>query len=220
MKKSDTLCDNCPLRGVGLAHMRDVANGYGGIMLETLRRGQPLATGPVGTTYAFLRSGALKIEALSADGTSDVIGLVLAGEPIVVSHADAPIIATALQDSKICRLSVPAILGRDDRSAVILSTFCASALQQAIDDQQRLGRFRRGDATDRLAAFLADLSARTETTHVRLPMSRIDIASYLSLRPESVSRALATLEKGGHVVRESIRTFRLLDRTDEARRAS
>ena len=123
MKKSGTLCDNCPLREVGLAHVRDVANGYGGVILESLKRGQPLATGPVGTTYAFLRAGALKIESLSANGTSDVIGVVLAGEPIVVSHADAPNIATAIEDSKICRLSVQAVLSRDDRSAVILSTF-------------------------------------------------------------------------------------------------
>ena len=222
MKRNDDLCENCPLRGIGLAHARDVAGGFGGVTLETLERGQSFAADRFGATYAFLRAGTLRIEALCPEGASDVIGFVHAGEPIVISHADAPVIATALETSKVCRLSVPAVLGRDDRSGVVLSTYCAAALQQAVDDQQRLGRFRQGDAVRRLGLFLDDLSQRTGSRQVTLTMSRSDIADYLAIRPESVSRALATLEEEGVIRRDSVRAIRLLDqaRTPEQRRAA
>jgi CRP-like cAMP-binding protein len=50
-----------------------------------------------------------------------------------------------------------------------------------------------------------------DTTVIPLQMSRGDIAAYLALSPESLSRATATLERRGLVAFESKRQARLLD---------
>ena len=58
----------------------------------------------------------------------------------------------------------------------------------------------RLDATGRVATFLLALATRsghctTEPTNIHLPMLRIDIADYLSISVETVSRALSDLKR-------------------------
>ena len=68
-------------------------------------------------------------------------------------------------------------------------------------------------AAERVAAFLRDLYARTGGGGlVRLPMHRSDIADYLGLTPETVSRALTTLVKRGFIAHAGLHDFRIFDR--------
>jgi CRP/FNR family transcriptional regulator len=75
----------------------------------------------------------------------------------------------------------------------------------------------RRDAPGRLAMFIA-LMARNEvgsdTTDdlIPVPMSRTDIAEYLNLTPEAVSRATQRLAKDGIAVFDGRHTIRILDR--------
>jgi CRP/FNR family transcriptional regulator len=56
-------------------------------------------------------------------------------------------------------------------------------------------------AAEKVATFLLLLAKRqgrvTGDTHVRLPMSRLDIADYLGMRFETVSRNLSKLKNNG-----------------------
>ena len=205
MKNSDALCAGCPLRKIGLRYMRDIANGYGGLTVEQLAEGDTLPTRPIRNSYAFLRSGVLKLDAISTDGNTSVIGFLFTGEPIPFSHVEAPVIGTALVPSTICRLSAPAILSRKEGAGHILDTYWSAALSQAIADQQRLASSRQGEAAERLHWFLTDISERTASRDISLCMSRADIGAYLGLRPESVSRAFKTLEQRGRIIRKGVR---------------
>jgi len=62
-------------------------------------------------------------------------------------------------------------------------------------------------AAFRVASFLADVSMRMGKPHyLKLPMTLLDIADYLGLKMETVSRTLAALESSGAIVRPSYRT--------------
>lgn len=57
----------------------------------------------------------------------------------------------------------------------------------------------RKTAIERLAAFLIDMSERNRAKSIRLPMSRQDIADYLGLMAESVSRNFTSLKRSGAI---------------------
>jgi CRP/FNR family nitrogen fixation transcriptional regulator len=69
------------------------------------------------------------------------------------------------------------------------------ALERAQNHMLLLGR---KNAPERSATFLLVLSEHLmEDGHVDLPISRIDIADYLGLTSETVSRSLTQLERQG-----------------------
>ena len=69
------------------------------------------------------------------------------------------------------------------------------SLERAQDHILMLGR---KSALEKIATFLIDLAERSpDGDHVELPMSRTDIADYLGLTIETVSRSLTQLEREG-----------------------
>jgi CRP/FNR family transcriptional regulator len=79
-------------------------------------------------------------------------------------------------------------------------------------------------AEQRVAAFLLDIAARHEAMglngdHFVLGMSRADMASYLALKHETVSRALSHLA-GTNCIVVQRRELRILDRAGLRRNAS
>jgi len=77
------------------------------------------------------------------------------------------------------------------------------------DHARLLGRF---SAIERLSAFLVECSERSKARDfVTLEMTRQDIADYLGLTVETVSRGLAQLKRDGMVQFVSARQLKLLD---------
>jgi len=69
------------------------------------------------------------------------------------------------------------------------------------------------NAQCRLATFLIDLSVRTgKTENLDLPMPHQDIADYVGLSIETVSRVITQFERSGFVIRTSARSLMLRDR--------
>jgi CRP-like cAMP-binding protein len=73
----------------------------------------------------------------------------------------------------------------------------------------------RRDAVGRLAMFLVMLeqNAPRHDSRIDLPMSRSDIASYLGLSLESVSRAVSRLERTSVIAFQGRHELRVLDRS-------
>ena len=94
--------------------------------------------------------------------------------------------------------------------------FLAKVTHELRDAQRRAILINRRDAVGRMAMFITmmrrelQLIAPTDR-EVPLPMSRSDIANYLGLSLESVSRAAAELERRGIVKFESRHLARILD---------
>lgn len=72
------------------------------------------------------------------------------------------------------------------------------ALQNLVRAQEHLLLLGRQNAVERVAAFLADMAERQGgLEHIDLPMSRTDIADYLGLTIETVSRVFSRLKQKG-----------------------
>lgn len=142
-----------------------------------------------------VRAGTVKTRQLDKDGHEHVLAFYLPGEvigPDAIYPAQFPCDAIALEDAQFCRFSFPAMsLLATEKPAVQKHLF------RLIGQRLGMSRLLAGDysADERMAAFLIDLGDRYaargfSATRFRLSMSRGDIASYLCLAAETVSRTL------------------------------
>lgn len=86
------------------------------------------------------------------------------------------------------------------------------ALTSFANAQHHLLRLGRMNALEKLASFLTDLLERQESDNVVvLQMQRCDIADYLGLTFETVSRVLRSLKDGGIIKVPSIDRIEIVD---------
>jgi CRP-like cAMP-binding protein len=117
--------------------------------------------------------------------------------------------AEALADSVVVVARRPA-MGDDGDPAMTrqLWRLAVAELRRSQDHVLTLGR---RSASERVASFLVDLAERIgEGGAVELPMSRQDIADYLGLTIETVSRTLTQFQVLGLIRLEGSRLVRLL----------
>jgi len=140
-------------------------------------------------TYKVLNDGRRQISSFYLPG--EIFGLEVGGE-----HTFS---AEAVADSKILvirRSAVVALAGRDKEVARQLWRMTATELQRAHDHIMLLIK----TAQERVAGFLLEMAARSpDAGEVDLPMSRQDIADYLGLTIETVSRMVTQLERSGTI---------------------
>jgi len=158
-----------------------------------------------------VRSGLVKTRQLDSQGREHVLGFFLPGEVIgldAIYPNRFPCDAVALDDSQFCRFPFPAMSALATHQPAV-----QRHLFRLISRQLGMAWVMVGDhsADERLAAFLVNLGERYAArgfpeTHFRLCMSRSDIANYLSLAAETVSRTLtrfraqSLIEIRGHVL--------------------
>jgi len=135
-----------------------------------------------------------------ADGRRQVGGFYLAGEMFGVEPGDEHTFsAEAIAASKVLvmkRSAVLALAERDSEVARQLWTLTGRELGRVQDHILLLIK----SAQERVAAFLLEMAERVSSGNaVDLPMSRQDIADYLGLTIETVSRTLTHLESAATI---------------------
>jgi CRP/FNR family nitrogen fixation transcriptional regulator len=139
-------------------------------------------------TYKLLSDGRRQIGAFHLVG--DIFGFERGGFHRFTAEAIAD---TTLR--LVRRRSLEFVAGRDVSVANNLLSLTTSNLRHAEDHMLLLGR---KTALERVAAFLVEMDRRLTAAGVlALPMSRRDIADYLGLTLETVSRALSHLHERG-----------------------
>jgi CRP/FNR family transcriptional regulator len=136
------------------------------------------------------------------EGREQVLGFHLPGEIIGLSAIDGeryPCDAIALDDVQLCRFSFPKIALLAARLPG-LQTQLFKLMSRGIGHAERLAADYSAD--ERIAAFLVDLSRRLAErgfsgARFELTMPRTDIANYLRLAPETVSRVLRRFRDDG-----------------------
>lgn len=169
----------------------------------------PLAAGTgifrEGQTFdaiAAVREGTVKTWRVDREGREQVLGFHLPGEVIGLSAIDTaryPCNADALDAVQLCRFSFPRIATLAARLPGLQKELFR-LLSRDIGHAERMAADQSADA--RLAAFILELGGRLSRTGVpvqsfRLAMSRTDIANYLRLAPETVSRLFRRFQDDG-----------------------
>ena len=142
-------------------------------------------------------SGAVRTMRFTSDGRRQILGFHLPGEIFGVElGANHTLTAEALSPSEVImvrRSLLEKAAAEDPKAARCWLEYAARTLDDARDHAVILGRKGAGE---RVAAFLLGISKRLLHGHdFDLPMSRADIADYLGLTIETVSRSFTEMER-------------------------
>src|ERR1700754_703223 len=157
--------------------------------------------------------GIVRLHKSLPDGRRQIVGFALPGDFLGLALMDRySVAAEAVTEVRACRFVRSAFLAYVDQRPHLLRRlheFAGHELSLAQDQMLLLGR---RTAEEKVAAFLLNLQARYSrigalSVNVPLPMSRQDIADYLGLTFETVSRTLTKLarEKALVVVPDGVR---------------
>jgi CRP/FNR family transcriptional regulator len=162
-----------------------------------------------------VNAGCLKSYAVDSEGREHVMGFHFAGEIIGIDAIDADRHAAscvALSGVRVCMLPYAALLALARELPAVQVQLLRMLSRYTLGTTIMTGDF---SAEERLAAFLVMVAARArrrdeQAADLHLEMSRQDIANYLRLAPETVSRILARFQKSG-LVKADRRHIALLD---------
>jgi CRP/FNR family nitrogen fixation transcriptional regulator len=158
-------------------------------------------------------SGVVRTCKFLSDGRRQIDGFHLPGDLFgLESGTDHRLTAEAVTDCMVIsyrRRGMEAQISQDNATARLFFIFAMNSLSRTRDHALLLGR---GSAAQKLATFLLEIAARGANDHVvELPMGRQDIADYLGLTIETVSRTLSHLDRGGVIHLASVRRVILKD---------
>ena len=164
-----------------------------------------------------LREGMLAIDAMPAKGKLQVLDFLVAGDVVSASTVlpTPGVSLRAITNASLVYLDPPAV----DRAApahdywAFLIAQCLSQLARANIHQLMIGHL---ETEARVASFVLGLALRNirEGTHkisVALPMSRTDIANYLVINCDTLSRAMVRFCDCGLIERKSRHAIRVID---------
>jgi len=217
-------CADCSLRSLCLPAGIDLKD------LERLdafvRKPAPLVRGDklfhAGQYFDLLyvvRSGSLKTVQPAEDGETQVMGFHIPGELLgldAISDDRHRCDAIALERTSVCALPFSRLEQVATEIPSLQRQLHRFISREIVHDQEHLAALGRRTARERIALFLCSLSRRLSSagysgTEFNLSMSREDMADYLGLALETVSRLLKKLCDDG-ILEVERRRVRILDR--------
>jgi CRP-like cAMP-binding protein len=189
------------------------SSAFIGVAMSFGRNAEIYAEGEAsGYVYKVL-SGVVRVSKLLPDGRRQISAFHLPGEMFgfeadAFHHASAE----AVVPTKVVAFKWDGVLGSSRHSAGVVRELLNLAVIGLRHSQDHLLLLGRKNALERLAAFLLEMTGRTGANRViDLAMPRHDIADYLGLTLETVSRMFAELKEMGVIKLESARRVHLVD---------
>jgi CRP/FNR family transcriptional regulator, anaerobic regulatory protein len=171
-----------------------------------LQRGERLfRTGDCQQSLYVARDGAFKTVSSSEDGEEQVVGFHLPGELIGLDALGSGVHrcdAVALTTANVCEVPFDQLIDVASQLPSLQQQLLRVIGQGVGLDQDHKGMLVRRQANERIALFLHGLGERFRQigqsgADFRLPMSREEIAGYLGLAFETVSRGFTRLQDDG-----------------------
>jgi CRP/FNR family transcriptional regulator len=193
---------------------------------EIVRRKRPIQRGErlfrIGQDLSSIyvaREGAFKTITVSESGDEQVVGFHLAGELIgldALGTGQHRCEAIALTTAHVCEVPFQDLADVAAQLPSLQKQLLRVIGQNADRDHDHMDMLVRRQANERIALFLHGLSARLHHlgesgSHFKLPMSREDIARFLGLAFETVSRGFTRLQEDS-VISVLGRRVEILDR--------
>lgn len=179
---------------------------------EIVRRRRPFARGDrlfrMGDALSSVfvaRDGAFKTMTLTESGDEQILGFHLPGELIGLDALGASVHrcdAVALGDAQVCEVPFGELAQVAAKVPALQQQLLRVIGQSVGRDQDHLGLLVRRQADERIALFLHGFGERLRNigrsdSDFSLPMSREDIARFLGLALETVSRGFTRLQDDG-----------------------
>jgi CRP-like cAMP-binding protein len=168
---------------------------------------------PAGNVYKVV-SGVVRISKLLPDGRRQISAFHMPGDMFGFEAGDLHhASAEAVTPVKVIAYKWQSLLMAGTRSASLVRDLLNLTMVGLRQTQEHLLLLGRKNALERVAAFLLDTAKRTKSASVvDLAMARHDIADYLGLTLETVSRMFAELKERGAIKLEGARRVHLLDK--------
>lgn len=204
----NTACDGCSSRHLSLCNVLDTneLKRFSKISTDFQKAAkQVICSEDEKSDYIYnIRSGAVRISKMLSDGRRQITGFLFAGDFLGLSCKDRySYTAEAINDVEICRFP---------RTKIIESFREFPALGERVFDMTRteldathsqMLLLGRKNAKEKLCSFLVTMWEKSnrmnerDKNEVDIPMSRSDIADFLGLTVETISRQFTNLHKLG-----------------------
>ena len=202
--QANNVCQHCALSGVCFGSDSQTSFTATQKSHRVYHRGESLFS--MGDTFDALyivRAGSAKSYLTSNNGEEQISGFYHPGDLIGLDGFDSMKYAQSLsflETSSVCRIGLPEFSRVMGESATMRQRLLKSMSHSLVEEQQLLLSVSKLNAEQRLAKFLLNLSARFEQRGLSgkifdLSMTRIDIANFLGMAIETISRLLTRMQQ-------------------------
>ncbi|MFC7378929.1 cyclic nucleotide-binding domain-containing protein [Brevundimonas sp. GCM10030266] len=206
-RRSEAACISCGARAFsvcGSLPAEDLARLDAIVDRTALKAGESLTREGDPATHVFnITSGSVRVYKLLPDGRRQITGFLFAGDFVgLASGSDYAFAAEAIEDVTLCRFRKTEYRALIRELPALEEALLERATHELAAAQNQMLLLGRKRAQERIASFILDLPERDPIRpqtagHVRLPMTRSEIADYLGLTIETVSRELTKLKTAG-----------------------
>ena len=167
-----------------------------------------------GSVYRVLR-GVVRTYRILADGRRQIAEFFLPGDIFgLEAGPEHGASAEAVTDCEVLAIRRSHLVERASHDASTAHKLWSLTLNRLGRSEEHMLVLGRKNACERLAWFLIDMSVRIPAPdRIELPMSRQDIADFLGLTIETVSRTMTQLQDEGVIALPSCRQVVMLDKT-------
>jgi CRP/FNR family transcriptional regulator, anaerobic regulatory protein len=151
----------------------------------------------------YVLEGCLRVYRIVQDGRRAILGFLYAGDLLGVSFRSIyPFTAEVVTPVRLRRLARHRFHELVDDSRDLRSQLLAEISNEMTVAQDQIIRLGRTAADERVATFLLQIACQTGAdavtpVEIDVPFGRLDIADYLGLTVETVSRELSKLKRDG-----------------------
>ena len=189
---------------------------------DTLRAGAVLhfgadreifAEGDGAETFYKVVSGTVRTCKFLNDGRRQIEAFYTAGEVFGFEMDDVHLLsAEAVTECNLIAYRRKGVEMAATQDSVLARQLFSYAMHSVTSAQTHAFLLGRRAAAEKVAVFLLGWTGRSAAAAIELPMSRQDMADYLGLTIETVSRTLSQMEREGLIAIPNARQIRLLRR--------
>lgn len=178
-------------------------------VLKDLFKGQPAETlsagealfwegDPAGQIFDVIK-GVLRVYRIMPDGRRAIMGFIHPGDVLGVSFQNRYLFtAEAVTEVKVRRFARGRFFAQVNETPALQPQLFAILCDEMSAAQDQMLLLGRKNAEERVVSFLLAVHRKAGTeADIELPMSRLDIADYLGLTMETVSRMMTSLARRG-----------------------
>lgn len=202
-------CSLCSVRGMAFCDVLDdseMPQVVSILQTMTVPSHGPIIDEGEPADYLFnLTEGAIKLYKLLPDGRRQITGFLFEGDFLGIAMNERyAYSAEAVVGVSLCRFPRRKLEGLLDEFPKLEKRLLGMASNELVQAQDQILLLGRKTAQEKIVSFLLNLSHRAvkrgaSASPIALPMGRADIADYLGLTTETVSRTITNLKRDGHI---------------------